>query len=374
MTVRSFTDGYLRGGRPHPFALYARIAVTVSILAYIGARLNWTELASDLGEARPWWLLAACALFGMTYCLAAIRWWFLLAVQDIHLPVILVGRLTLVGQFFNAFMLGSIGGDLVRILQVLKYVPNQRTHATLSVVMDRVVGLLLLLTGSALVLPSQWQALMATQASRDAVHALSALLGFIVVGGLVVLLMPFHRAPRPLKDFWTKLPSRHVIELAVSGVRSHVASLKYTAGALATGAVLTAVLVAAGCCIAAGLHLRIGFAQMLVVLTAAICATSLPISLGGHGVREAVFVAMFSAFGLGKTAPVDASGIREDAVLFSLLFFGMTLVWSVVGGAVYVTHRHADDENYGAVPGSGVFEPDLSVGNPTTHSSSAGHR
>jgi uncharacterized membrane protein YbhN (UPF0104 family) len=374
MTGCSSADEYVRGSRSRHYGLYARIAVTGSILTYIGTRLNWTELATEVSQARPWWLLAACALFGVNYWLAAIRWWFLLAVQDIRLPLVVVARMTLIGQFFNAFMLGSIGGDLVRVLQVLKYAPNQRTHATLSILMDRVLGLFLLLLGCALVLPSQWQALTGNPASRDAVNALLALLGFMVLGGLAVSLTPFQRAPRPLRDLWTKLPLRHVIELAVSGFRRHSACSKYTAGAAATGAILTAVLVAAGCCIAAGIHVTIGFAQMLVMLTAAICATSLPISLGGHGVREAVFVAMFSALDLPKTASVLASGIQERAVLFSLLFFGMTLVWSVVGGAVYVTHRRDNDENEQAAAGRSELEPGPSVRNAMTSPSSGRRR
>jgi uncharacterized membrane protein YbhN (UPF0104 family) len=206
------------------------------------------------------------------------------------------------------------------------------------------------------------------------VNALLALLGFMVLGGLAVSLTPFQRAPRPLRDLWTKLPLRHVIELAVSGFRRHAACSKYTAGAAATAAILTAVLVAAGCCIAAGIHVTIGFAQMLVMLTAAICATSLPISLGGHGVREAVFVAMFSALDLPKTASVLASGIQERAVLFSLLFFGMTLVWSVVGGAVYVTHRRDNDENEQAAAGRSELEPGPSVRNAMTSPSSGRRR
>jgi uncharacterized protein (TIRG00374 family) len=319
---------------------YVRLGVTVTILAYIGTRLHWSTLTADIREAQPWWLIAAALLFGGAYGLAAVRWWFLLAIQDIKLPLWTVAKLTFVGQFFNAFMLGSIGGDLVRVVQILRYAPNQRTHAALSVVMDRVLGLLLLLVGSLFVLPFQWHSIMENQIGRDVVRALLSLLAFAFAAGAAIALMPFHRAPEAVRSLWVRLPLHHVLELAVLGFRKHTVSFNTVCGALGSGVVLTLVLVVAGCCVAEGIHIHVTFEQMLIMLAAAICTTSLPISVGGHGVREATFVAMFTALGVGATDSSVSSGIPERAVLFSVLFFAMTLVWSVVGGIVYVTFRH----------------------------------
>lgn len=334
-SVDRFTDGARPPGVRRSHGLYLRIAVTALILVYIGTRLDWRELSAQIGRARPWWLLAACFMFGVSYFLGAVRWWFLLAVQNIRLPFPVVARLTFVGQFFNAFMLGAIGGDLMRTVLLLKHTPNQRTHATLSVIMDRSVGLLLLLIGCALVLPWQWEALRGSQPSRDVLSTLIFVLVVMIVTLLLVFLMPYHRAPQRLKRLWRRVPSHHVVELAVTGLRQHRVSLKSTLGALSTGILLTGVLVVAGRFIATGIDLRVGYVQMLVILSAVICATSLPISVGGHGVREAVFVVMFSSLTLDGGSPL-ASGIKERAVLFSVLFFLMTLVWSVFGGFVYL--------------------------------------
>ena len=45
---------------------------------------------------------------------------------------------------------------------------------------------------------------------------------------------------------------------------------------------------------------------------------------------------MFAAF--GATA-LDRGG-SEDAIVFSVLFFAVPLVWSLVGGILYLTFRH----------------------------------
>jgi len=100
---------------------------------------------------------------------------------------------------------------------------------------------------------------------------------------------------------------------------------------------VTVVLIAGGYCIARGIGLPVGYLELLVIITVAICVTSLPISIGGHGVREGIFVLMFAAFG---AIALESEGGRENAILFSVLFFAVPLVWSLVGGVLYLTFRH----------------------------------
>jgi len=92
----------------------ARAAITLSILAYLVYKVDWRSLGSQVLRADPGWLLIACLLFGVVFFLAAMRWWLLLRVQDIVLPLSTITALTLIGQFFNTFMLGSVGGDVVK--------------------------------------------------------------------------------------------------------------------------------------------------------------------------------------------------------------------------------------------------------------------
>jgi glycosyltransferase 2 family protein len=111
---------------------------------------------------------------------------------------------------------------------------------------------------------------------------------------------------------------------------------------LAVGMVMTAVLVAAGYYIGIGIGLTATYTQMLVIMTVVICVISLPISIGGHGVREGIFVIMFTAFGV-TSVNSQLGGVQETAILFSLLFFAIPLLWSLVGGIVYLIFRHDYD-------------------------------
>jgi uncharacterized membrane protein YbhN (UPF0104 family) len=82
-----------------------------------------------MARANYLWLVLACMLFGVTYMLAAVRWWFLMRVQKINVSLRVAAALTLIGQFYNSFMLGSIGGDIVKVVYLQKYAPRQKTHA-----------------------------------------------------------------------------------------------------------------------------------------------------------------------------------------------------------------------------------------------------
>ena len=317
--------------------LALRALVTVGIVVFLFYKIEWTQLVAKMREADYRWLALACACFGAAAMFGAVRWWYLLRIQDIALPLRVVTILTLIGQFFNSFMFGAVGGDVVKALYVYRYAPGRKTHATLSVLIDRALGLFILLCGSLAVLPWQLRTLHGTEAANAALVALIVVFALMIAGGLALFYTPFHRAPARLRTLWKRVPHHLIAELIVSGFRQHGRAPGLTLGSVAAGIAVTLVLVAGGYCIARGIGLPAGYLELLVIITVAICVTSLPISIGGHGVREGIFVLMFAAFG---AIALESEGGRENAILFSVLFFAVPLVWSLVGGVMYLTFRH----------------------------------
>jgi glycosyltransferase 2 family protein len=61
----------------------------------------------------------------------------------------------------------------------------------------------------------------------------------------------------------------------------------------------------------------------------AYAATALPISVGGHGVREGALLAVLGMFGL-----ISAAGQLDAALLLAVLAWGLTIFWSLFGGGV----------------------------------------
>ncbi len=100
---------------------------------------------------------------------AGVRWQILLKVQQIHLSIARVAGLFLIGMFYNQFLPGGTGGDIMKSYLLLKETPGKATGALLAVVFDRMVGLvaLITITGVLIALRYDWLTqLPETTASR----------------------------------------------------------------------------------------------------------------------------------------------------------------------------------------------------------------
>lgn len=73
-----------------------------------------------------------------------------------------------------------------------------------------------------------------------------------------------------------------------------------------------------------GIKVHLGF--YFVMVPAINCIAAVPITINGLGVREGLFVASFQAGGVPN----------EKALLLSLLSFAVSLLFSVIGGVVYL--------------------------------------
>ena len=93
---------------------------------------------------------------GLVELIGGIRWQYLLYVQDIRLPWWRVLALMIIGVFFNVVAPGGTGGDLVKTFYLMKETPGKRTLALLSVIMDRILGLLSVVILAAIFITVRW--------------------------------------------------------------------------------------------------------------------------------------------------------------------------------------------------------------------------
>src|SRR4051794_13742084 len=98
-----------------------QITITVAVLTYLlRSPAKREEIARALLTANHWWLLAGSLAYGLVELIAAWRWNLLLQVQGIFLTRMRVVMLLLIGVFFNFFIPGGTGGDLVRAFYLIK--------------------------------------------------------------------------------------------------------------------------------------------------------------------------------------------------------------------------------------------------------------
>lgn len=102
-----------------------------------------TGLNSMIREARPVLLCMGVGIFPICFFLVSIRWQKLMAALDIHISYAKAFALYMVGNFYNTFLPGSTGGDVLKAVYVAR-MTHHRTRAVVCVLFDRIIGLLAL--------------------------------------------------------------------------------------------------------------------------------------------------------------------------------------------------------------------------------------
>lgn len=307
-----------------------QILATLSILCWIFRdQKTRAEMISAARQADWAWLMLGIAAYGVVECLALVRWQFLMWAQGVYIPWRRMGALLMIGIFFNVLMPGGVGGDVVKIFFLLKETPK-KAQALLAVLFDRVVGLVGLMLISAVILGYKHEWLLKTEATKGYTWALSTILLSALSGIAFTLLISclgwakYLPARLPLRDKLLEIVAAYghyakawktcVIALLLSfGV--HLASFyTYFAAALSLGA-----------------KVPIGdfFSIMPIINT----ITSLPISVGGAGWRELLFVNL-----LGDLCTVP----KSQALGISVLGYLVTVFWAAVGLLIYLFYRPSE--------------------------------
>lgn len=322
------------------WSLIIRFIIMVVLLGWVGTHLDWHELATQLSRANGVFVTLAIALMSLVFVLVTLRWWLLLRVQEIHLPFKTVGALVMIGQFFNAFLPGATGGDAVKIFYILKYAPNRKARGTLTIILDRILGLLGLLGLTLLLIPTQWTRLQENEETRLVgwLVLLTLMAGFS--GLLFFMFMPWGRLPEKVKRLWQRVPGRSLASTLHDAMQLYRKQWPVSTGAYALSLLVHVINLACGYWIACALGMVVHFGVMMVVLGIGLTISSVPLTPGGLGVREGSFVILFQIFGLTAT---DGAG-KELAVACSFLFYFCGLFWSGVGAVIYLFFKHHHEE------------------------------
>ncbi len=122
--------------------LGGRLTITPDMLAEPGHRFKLRPgIITTLRHADLSLLLIGWILIAPIYPITAFRWWMLLKARGLVVQPFHTFRLCMVGCFFNYCMPGSTGGDVIKAYYAAKN-SDRRADAVMTVVIDRIVGLL----------------------------------------------------------------------------------------------------------------------------------------------------------------------------------------------------------------------------------------
>ena len=273
-------------------------------------------------DMSPGGLVLAQVLFLAAILTIVTRWWRLLALAGCPTSWWNALRLTFLGLFFNNVLPGATGGDLVKGVMVAKENKGRAAEALVTVLADRVFGLLALAVLALLVV------VLAPDERRDFDSLRTYLLwglGAALLGGALYASKAFRRRAG-LSALVDRMPIgaklRSLDRAAISYLNQPAAML----GAFLFSCV-NHVLVTCGA-ITLGRALgvpesQVSLVQWFVIVPVANLVSAVPIAPGGWGVGELAFAALFKMIG--------ASGALGVAV--SVTFRLSQLALSLIGGA-----------------------------------------
>ncbi len=310
-----------------------QIAVTALLLWWVfHDEAKRRALDDALHQANWWWLAAGVGAYGLFEILAGIRWQILLRVQGVHLSWRRLYGLLMVGLFFSLFIPGGTGGDLIKGYYLLKEAPvGHKTSAALSVVMDRLLGLLGVGILTVTITAFRWDWLTSDPITKSCVYTVLAVLAVSVSGmilaGIVSGLRLVHSLP-------AKMPGRQFLA-TVSGAYGlygrawHATLSAIFISVLAHGAHYTTFWCATKSIEDSGPR-KPSALELYSALPIIEGVAALPLTPGGLGTREKVFDEMLTPL----------ADLQEGvAPAISVLGYLCIVFWGVVGGFCYIFYR-----------------------------------
>ncbi len=290
--------------------LALQILGSVGAFAYLFTLVDVGEVLAAAADIPLSSMAVAVGLMAGAMVLGALRWRALLSAygaQELP-PLQLLIRLYFVGLFYNTYLPGGVGGDVVRgVITRQSFGPAGATAAVTVVLVERVLGLAALL------------AMVASVIAFAPPPGLDSLLGWALAGiGCAVAAVAAIPTARRLAALVPITRLRRLLQSlpALHSRRHFVLALAYSFGTQSTMALI-------GYALLTGLAPSFRLADAFAIVPLASATAFLPITVGGAGAREAAFVALC-------TTATDMDETR--AATAGLAMWGATLLVAGVGG------------------------------------------
>jgi len=305
-----------------------QLAVTIALLYWVYHDPNRrAQMVEAIRNAQYHWVIIGILAYVVVEIAAAFRWHVLLKVQGIHLSFPRLLGLFLIGMFYNQFLPGGTGGDIMKSYYLLKETPDKKAGALLAVVFDRFIGLVALVAITGTLIGLRYDFLSQTTETRNLLWLLLVLLGASILSLVSTFVISgfnlFHRLP-------AKFPGREkLIEISAA---YHLYARHWRATLVAFGASVVAHLATftAFLCAAYALGAAIPLVNFFAVMPIERTISALPISFAGIGLREKVLQIMLHGL----------CGVPEaTAILIGSLSFLIILICCLPGAIVYFFYK-----------------------------------
>jgi len=309
-------------------AILAKITLTISLLYYVISLIDVNELKPIFSRLDIEYFIAAIILHVFAFFIMSIRWWIILNSSPHHIQYKNITAGYYFGLFCNNFLPTSMGGDVVRIIKLRSNGINTN-RLIFSTIFDRVIGLVTIIVMG--IFGINFSISIYNKIGNDSLFLVN------IVSAISVLL------------FLTVLNSRirsYLLDIFVSKIRlwnklnnfiiySHeyiesIKKIKTITSVTILSFMSQMLVVVTYYLISKSLHINISLVEYILIVPAVALFTSIPISVGGLGVRESVLVFLLGTIGISTA----------NAVSISLLYLTVLILVTIPGGLFLLSGKH----------------------------------
>jgi len=124
-----------------------KVVVSLGLIAYLLTKVDVATVGAAIRSTNYAYLAVALLLYAGAVTSGGLKWYVLLRAQGIDVPFTAILAYTFEGVFFNNFLPANVGGDVMRGYGLAKHT-NRVAEAAVSVVVDRIVGLIAFMTAA----------------------------------------------------------------------------------------------------------------------------------------------------------------------------------------------------------------------------------
>jgi len=300
--------------------LLIRIVVSGLLIAFLLTSVDLSELGGALKSANIWYLLIALLLVFLRLLVMAYRWQIMLLPKGIRVPLLSLTAIYFVGRFFSMFLPTVIGGDIVRGYE-LSRLSSRAADSAATVVMERLIGF-----AAAFIIC--WISMIFGFRYLEGTNTI-IIIGALSFAFILLLAAAFNATLMTKIVSLGRVLKRWNVEgklmKAYRSLHAFTASKDILVKGLLVSFIHQLIGVAVSFFVSQSLGLNVSFVYFLIAIPIIWIIMMIPVSIAGLGVREGAFVLFFTQYGVSS----------ENALLLSLLVFGLTLISALLGGIIY---------------------------------------
>ncbi len=305
---------------------FIKLIISFALVAFLINRIGISSIIGEISSVSIVWICFALIIFLMSHFIGSYQWWLLLRYEDIEITFLKAVGFYFVGLFFNNFLPSSLGGDIFRMFDINKY-SRKGTSAASSVIIDRFMGFFVLSCFAVLASP-----IIIIENLFSHQHIMYFLI-FIGIWIFILFLLFNKKFAQPFAWIYEKftperihLKSREIYRKINNFGRSRSLFLKL----IFISVVIQSLRIFMHYLVSRSMGVNVSCKYFFFIIPFIAIMSSLPISIGGIGIRESVGMILFNAI----------AGIQNDiAVSIEFVAYLVAICSSIPGGIIFIIRK-----------------------------------